>query len=155
MPDVIINLRKLYRFKKKKRMSNWSCVAKGRIWILCSCLESPRDRGAWWAAVFGVTQSWTRLKWRSSSSMYLKIKNKSLHHQVLGTPFPAPQMSWFYTLCTWFLVALMQGNAVTLLAYQFYFVVFLVNFVVFFVWLFCFLTWDTVYIQNMFYKVTT
>ena len=24
-----------------------------------SCLENPRDRGAWWAAVYGVTQSWT------------------------------------------------------------------------------------------------
>ena len=28
----------------------------------CSCLESPRDGGAWWAAVYGVTQSRTRLK---------------------------------------------------------------------------------------------
>ena len=34
----------------------------------CSCLENPRDGGAWWAAVYGVTQSWTLLK-RLSSSM--------------------------------------------------------------------------------------
>ena len=34
----------------------------------CSCLENPGDRGAWWAAVYGVTQSRTWLKWRSSSS---------------------------------------------------------------------------------------
>ena len=27
-----------------------------------SCLENPRDRGAWWAAVYGVAQSWTQLK---------------------------------------------------------------------------------------------
>ena len=33
-----------------------------------SCLENPLDRGAWWAAVYGVTQSWTRLKQLSSSS---------------------------------------------------------------------------------------
>ena len=33
-----------------------------------SCLENPRDGGAWWAAVFGVTQSRTRLKRLSSSS---------------------------------------------------------------------------------------
>ena len=33
-----------------------------------SCLENPRDREAWWAAVFGVSQSQTRLKWLSSSS---------------------------------------------------------------------------------------
>ena len=34
----------------------------------CSCLENPRDRGAWWAAIYGVSQSWTRLKQLSSSS---------------------------------------------------------------------------------------
>ena len=34
----------------------------------CSCLENPRDEGAWWAAVYGVSQSWTRLKRLSSSS---------------------------------------------------------------------------------------
>ena len=33
-----------------------------------SCLENPRDGGAWWAAVYGVAQSWTRLKQLSSSS---------------------------------------------------------------------------------------
>ena len=33
-----------------------------------SCLENPRDGGAWWAAVHGVSQSRTRLKWLSSSS---------------------------------------------------------------------------------------
>ena len=33
-----------------------------------SCLENPRDGGAWWAAVYGVAESWTRLKWLSSSS---------------------------------------------------------------------------------------
>ena len=27
--------------------------------LQCFCLENPRDRGAWWAAVYGVTQSWT------------------------------------------------------------------------------------------------
>ena len=34
----------------------------------CSCLENPRDGGAWWAAVYGDTQSRTRLKRLSSSS---------------------------------------------------------------------------------------
>ena len=33
-----------------------------------SCLENPRDREAWWAAIYGVAQSQTRLKWLSSSS---------------------------------------------------------------------------------------
>ena len=36
--------------------------------LQCSCLENPRDGGAWWAAVYGVTQSRTRLKRLSSTS---------------------------------------------------------------------------------------
>ena len=36
--------------------------------LQCSCLENPRDRGAWWAAVCGVAQSRTRLKRLSSST---------------------------------------------------------------------------------------
>ena len=36
--------------------------------LQCSCLENPRDWEAWWAAVYGVTQSWTWLKRLSSSS---------------------------------------------------------------------------------------
>ena len=36
--------------------------------LQCSCLENPRDGGAWWAAIHGVAQSWTRLKRLSSSS---------------------------------------------------------------------------------------
>ena len=39
--------------------------------LQCSCLENPRDGGAWWAAVYGVTQSWTPLKRLSSSSSML------------------------------------------------------------------------------------
>ena len=40
--------------------------------LQCSCLENPRDRGAWWAAVCEVAQSQTRLKrLSSSSSQYL------------------------------------------------------------------------------------
>ena len=46
-----------------------SCIGEGNDNPLqCSCLENPRDGGAWWAAVYGVTQSWTRLKRFSSSS---------------------------------------------------------------------------------------
>ena len=36
--------------------------------LQCSCLENPRDGGAWWAAIYGVTQTWTQLKRLSSSS---------------------------------------------------------------------------------------
>ena len=44
--------------------------------LQCSCLENPRDGGAWWAAVYGVAQSRTRLKRLSSSSSMYKISNK-------------------------------------------------------------------------------
>ena len=50
-----------------------------------SCLENPRDRGAWWAAVYGVKESRTRLKQLSSSSsskIHLFIYIHS-HHCVL------------------------------------------------------------------------
>ena len=40
-----------------------SCIGEGNGSPLqCSCLENPRDGGAWWAADYEVTQSWTRLK---------------------------------------------------------------------------------------------
>ena len=46
-----------------------SCIGEGNGNPLqCSCLENPRDGGAWWAAVYGVTQRRTRLKRLSSSS---------------------------------------------------------------------------------------
>ena len=46
-----------------------SCIGEGNGNPLqCSCLENPRDGGAWWAAVYGIAQSRTRLKRLSSSS---------------------------------------------------------------------------------------
>ena len=40
-----------------------SCIGEGNGNPLqCSCLENSRDGEAWWAAVYGVAQSWTRLK---------------------------------------------------------------------------------------------
>ena len=45
-----------------------SCIGEGNGNPLqCSCLENPRDGGAWWAAVYGVAQSWTQLKQLSSN----------------------------------------------------------------------------------------
>ena len=46
-----------------------SCIGEGNGNPLqCSCLENPRNGGAWWAAIYGVAQSRTRLKRLSSSS---------------------------------------------------------------------------------------
>ena len=45
-----------------------SCIGEGNSNpVQCSCLENPRDGGAWWAAIYGVAQSRTRLKRLSSS----------------------------------------------------------------------------------------
>ena len=57
-----------------------SCIGEGTGNPLqCSCLENPRDGGAWWAAVYGVTQSRTRLKrlsiaWNTVWSFHKKFK---------------------------------------------------------------------------------
>ena len=57
---------------KTHEWQNWYLVPKligegNGTPLQYSCLENPRDGGAWWAAVSGVAQSWTRLKWLSSS----------------------------------------------------------------------------------------
>ena len=63
-----------------------SCIGEGNGNPLqCSCLENPRDGEAWWAAVYGVAQSRTRLKWLSSSKSSVRLygknknSNKSYH----------------------------------------------------------------------------
>ena len=61
-----------------------SCIGEGNGSLLqCSCLENPRDRGAWWAAVYGVAQNRTRLKWLSSSSyLILFFENYELNTKL-------------------------------------------------------------------------
>ena len=62
--------------RQESDMTEWllfqfslSCIREGNGNPLqCSCLENPKDGEAWWAAVYGVTQSRTRLKRLSSSS---------------------------------------------------------------------------------------
>ena len=54
-----------------------SCIGEGNGNPLqCFHLENPRDGGAWWAAVCGVAQSRTWLKWLSSSSIVRKFLNE-------------------------------------------------------------------------------
>ena len=61
-----------------------SCIGEGNGNPLqCSCLENPRDGGAWWAAVYGVAQSWTRLKRLSSSRRYEHPSNYSVKSTML------------------------------------------------------------------------
>ena len=51
-----------------------TCTGNGKNPLQCSCLENPRDGRAWWAAVYGVAQSQTQLKWLSSSSGIWEFK---------------------------------------------------------------------------------
>ena len=69
-----------------------SCIGEGNGSPLqCSCLENPRDGGAWWAAIYGVAQSRTRLKRLSSSSSSWKIvKDK----EVWGATVHEVTNSW-------------------------------------------------------------
>ena len=63
--------------------------------LQCSCLENPRDGGAWWAAVYGVAQSQTWLKWLSSSS--------SINIDKVEAPLPRIALCFIYMcvyICT-------------------------------------------------------
>ena len=72
-----------------------SCIGEGNGNPLqCSCLENPRDGGAWRAAVYGVAQSRTRLKWLSSSS-------STLYMTVSDLGPPCLSVAIFWTLNTW------------------------------------------------------
>ena len=66
------------------------CIGEGNGNPLqCSCLENPRDGGAWWAAVDGVAQSQTRLKRFSSSSSSMNGKRlipAPWHCEIGGEP---------------------------------------------------------------------
>ena len=58
--------------------------------LQCSCLENPRDGGAWWAAVYGVAQSRTRLKRLSSSisAYYISGTFLSTSHLLVHLTLP-------------------------------------------------------------------
>ena len=65
----------------------------------CSCLENPRDGGAWWAAIYGVTQIWTRLKWLSSSIVWGQLKHTYLLKYLMqrrGESVQHPSILYFW-----------------------------------------------------------
>ena len=69
-----------------------SCIREGNGNPLqCSCLENPRDGGAWWATIYGVAQSQTRLKQLSSSSSSSSVgleKAMAPHSSTLAWKIP-------------------------------------------------------------------
>ena len=80
-------------WRRLKRLGMHACIGEQNSNPLqYSCLENPRDGGAWWAAVYGVTQRWTRLKRLSSSSLSLLATPPVLlsHFQrICAFPFPS------------------------------------------------------------------
>ena len=77
-----------------------SCIGEGNGNPLqCSCLENPRDGGAWWAAVSGVTQSWTWLK-PLSSSRRLTAAKKQIFFSFLSS-LRAHQLTLEGCNCWW------------------------------------------------------
>ena len=74
-----------------------------------SCLENPRDGGAWWAAVYGVAQSRTRLKRLSSSSGSMDNNSDPGPVPGLGAPIPMQSKIHLY-LCRWPSVSLLYPS---------------------------------------------
>ena len=78
-----------------------SCIGEGNGNPLqCSCLENPRDRGAWWAAVCGVAQGRKWLKWLSSSCSLWRSSKKTSRLWTRSDPQPTSAVSvpwcWAY-----------------------------------------------------------
>ena len=75
-----------------------SCIGEGNGNPLqCSCLENPKDGGAWWAAVYGVTQSQTRLKWLSSIG------------QEVGQALYVVLTPWGHLLASWLELSVLRN----------------------------------------------
>ena len=73
-----------------------SCIGDGNGNPLqCFCLENPRDVGAWWAAVYGVTQSRTRLKWLSLEKQNQKDVCEYIYRKRL---IMKNWLTWFWRL---------------------------------------------------------
>ena len=85
-----------------------SCIGEGNGNLLqCSCLENPRDGEAWWAAIYGVAQSRTRLKRLSSSSRawwemaeFLSRVGKLWPLDEIRLPLQGSRV-WAFTSCLW------------------------------------------------------
>ena len=78
-----------------------SCIGEGNGNPLqCSCLENPRDCGAWLAAVYGVAQSRTQLHQLSSSGWWCKflLRWAGLSWNVIDLPASRVLKGWFLTI---------------------------------------------------------
>ena len=89
-----------YAYRKMRTGTLWYGEGNGNP-LQCSCLENPRDGGAWWAAVYGFAQSRTRLKWLNSSSSLVinqthRKKNSLRWASLVRTCVPfCPEWIWW------------------------------------------------------------
>ena len=76
-----------------------SCIGEGKGNPLrCSRLENPRDGEAWWAAIYGVAQSRTWLKWLSSSSSIILVWTSLITNDVIVAYLYIFYMPFIYLL---------------------------------------------------------
>ena len=74
---------------RKDGAKSWHGLMGNGTPLQCSCLENPMDGGAWWAAVYGVAQSWT---WMSNFTFTFHFhaleKEMAIHSSVLAWRIP-------------------------------------------------------------------
>ena len=89
-----------------------SCIGEGNGNPLqCSCLENPKDRGAWWAAVYGVAQSQTQLKRLSSSRSTTKWWIWSIYQVLLESSLMKPSTATTFILsASWIVITTIIYN---------------------------------------------
>ena len=94
--------------REESDMTEWlhfdfslSCIGAGNgNPFQCSCLENPRDGGAWWAAIYGVAETRKRLKQLSSSSSisHLILKKKQAD-SIKSLEFCSANIYWTLNIC--------------------------------------------------------
>ena len=129
-PTPVLLLGKSHRWRSLQGYSPWgrwgsdrterlhfhfslSCIGEGNGNPLqCSCLENPRDGASWWAAVYGVAESRTRLKWLSSNNFCKKViiffffffkvvTHKLLVYHLVFLTAPLKSKKWLSSLVHW------------------------------------------------------
>ena len=88
-----------------------SCIGEGNGNPLqCSCLENPRDGGDWWAAVYGVAQSRTRLKRLSSSSSSHPYMTTGKTVALTRQTFVSKVMSLLFNMLSMFVITFLPRS---------------------------------------------
>ena len=108
---------------------SFSCFGEGNGNPLqYSYLENPRDGGAWWAAIYGVTQSWTWVKRLSSSSMLSPWSENAFNiisssiNLFQPKPLPPKLLQVMYFLCILSFPCILDSTLTLLIYFIRYFI---------------------------------